>query len=320
MGVDFTVIQVDRITKRYTDTVAVDGLSFQVQKGEILGLLGPNGAGKTTTMRILTGYLTADTGKVNIAGCDIPEHSLAARRHVGYLPENNPLYPDMDVISYLSFIGAMRGLSRQSLHQRVDQVVSMTGLEMMAHKLIGELSKGYCQRVGLAQAIIHDPDILILDEPTVGLDPNQIVEIRSLIRSFGREKTIILSSHILPEVSATCSRIIILNRGKLAGSGTPDEMAVRARGGNSVTCVLKGPVEVMTEKLRAHINIRGVEYQGEEGEGRIRFRVITDPGVDIRESLFQMAVDNHWMMTELYRESLTLEEVFQHLTTEEGIS
>ncbi|MBN1546016.1 MAG: ATP-binding cassette domain-containing protein, partial [Syntrophaceae bacterium] len=226
------MIEVERITKRYADTVAVDALSFQVQKGEILGLLGPNGAGKTTTMRILTGYLAADAGNATVAGWDVAEHSLEARSHIGYLPENNPLYQDMDVRAYLSFIAAMRGLPRAELRNRVNHVVEMTGLDKMVHKLIGELSKGYCQRVGLAQAMVHDPEILILDEPTVGLDPNQIVEIRSLIRSFGKEKTVILSSHILPEVAATCSRIIILNRGKLAGSGTPEEMAARSRGGN----------------------------------------------------------------------------------------
>jgi ABC-2 type transport system ATP-binding protein len=314
------MIDVEQITKRYAETVAVDHLSFQVEKGEILGLLGPNGAGKTTTMRILTGYLAADAGKVTVSGWDLLDHALEIRRHIGYLPENNPLYPDMGVMEYLSFIAAMRGLPKAGRQSRIDQVVEMTGLEKMAHKNIGELSKGYCQRVGLAQAIVHDPEILILDEPTVGLDPNQIVEIRSLIQRFGTEKTIILSSHILPEVAATCSRIIILNRGKIVGSGTPEEMSVRARGGHAVTFVLNGPVDVVMAKLKATREIKEVELKGDEGTGKARFRVITDDSVDIRETIFRMAVDNQWVLTELYRESLSLEEVFQHLTIEEALS
>ena len=313
------MIDVEEITKRYAETVAVDRLSFQVEKGEILGLLGPNGAGKTTTMRILTGYLAADSGKVTVAGLDLRDHSLEIRRLIGYLPENNPLYPDMGVMEYLLFIAAMRGLPKTGRRNRIDRVIELTGLEKMAHKNIGELSKGYCQRVGLAQAIVHDPEILILDEPTVGLDPNQIVEIRSLIQRFGADKTIILSSHILPEVAATCSRVIILNSGKLAGSGTPEEMSVRARGGNAVTFVLKGPVDAITEKLKSRGDIKKIEIKGDEGSWKTRFRVITDGSVDIREAVFMMAVENQWVLSELYRESLSLEEIFQHLTIEEAV-
>ncbi len=314
------MIDLENITKRYGETVAVDHLSFQVEKGEILGLLGPNGAGKTTTMRVLTGYLAADSGKVTVAGLTLEDHPIEIRRRIGYLPENNPLYPDMGVMEYLSFIAAMRGLPKACRQDRIDQVIEMTGLEKMVHKNIGELSKGYCQRVGLAQAIVHDPEILILDEPTVGLDPNQIVEIRSLIQRFGTDKTIILSSHILPEVAATCSRIIILNHGKLAGSGTPEEMSVRARGGNAVTFVLKGPVDIIKEKLKANRDIRKIDITGDEGSGKTRIRVITDGSVDIRETIFLMAVANQWVLSELYRESLSLEEVFQHLTIEEAVS
>ena len=314
------MIDLENITKRYGETVAVDHLSFQVEKGEILGLLGPNGAGKTTTMRVLTGYLAADSGKVTVAGLTLEDHPIEIRRRIGYLPENNPLYPDMGVMEYLSFIAAMRGLPKACRQDRIDQVIEMTGLEKMVHKNIGELSKGYCQRVGLAQAIVHDPEILILDEPTVGLDPNQIVEIRSLIQRFGTDKTIILSSHILPEVAATCSRIIILNHGKLAGSGTPEEMSVRARGGNAVTFVLKGPVDIIKEKLKANRDIRKIDITDDEGSGKTRIRVITDGSVDIRETIFLMAVANQWVLSELYRESLSLEEVFQHLTIEEAVS
>ncbi len=314
------MIDVEKITKRYAETVAVDQLSFQVGKGEILGLLGPNGAGKTTTMRILAGYLEADAGKVTVAGLDLSDRPLEIRRHIGYLPENNPLYPDMGVMDYLSFIAAMRQLPRAGRRERIKRVIEMTGLGRMVHKNIGELSKGYCQRVGLAQAILHDPEILILDEPTVGLDPNQIVEIRSLIRQFGSEKTVILSSHILPEVSATCSRIIILNRGKIAGSGAPDEMSARARGGKAVTFVLDGAVEAVVAKLKENNQIREIEIKGEEGSGRMRYRVITEDTMDIRETIFRIAVENHWVLYELYRESLSLEEVFQHLTIEEVVS
>ncbi|MFA7684680.1 MAG: ATP-binding cassette domain-containing protein [Syntrophales bacterium] len=313
------MIEMDQITKRYGETVAVDRLSFRVAKGEILGLLGPNGAGKTTIMRILTGYLAADDGKINVSGWHLPEQSLEIRRKIGYLPESNPLYPDMGVVDYLSFITSMRGVTRRDRKRRVDEVIKIAGLEKMAHKNIGELSKGYCQRVGLAQAIVHDPDILVLDEPTVGLDPNQIVEIRHLIQRFGREKTVLLSSHILPEVAATCSRIIILNRGRIVGSGTPEEMSVRARGGHAVTFALNAPSEAVITRLKASRPVKNIECLGETGEGIWRFRVITDDDIDIRETIFRMAVDNQWVLTELYRESLSLEEVLQHLTVEEVV-
>jgi len=314
------MIEVEQVTKCYGETVAVDHLSFRVEKGEILGLLGPNGAGKTTTMRILTGYLAADAGEISLDGLRLPDQSLEIRRHIGYLPENNPLYPDMGVVEYLSFIAAMRGLPKAIRKNRIDHVIAMTGLEKMAHKNIGELSKGYCQRVGLAQAIVHDPQILILDEPTVGLDPNQIVEIRSLIQRFGKEKTIILSSHILPEVEATCSRVIILNRGKLVGSGTPEAMSIHARGGHAVTFVLKAPAAEVMAQFRAMPEVKEIELKGEEGVGQMKYRIITADLVDMRETIFRMAVDNHWVLMELYRESLSLEEVFQHLTVTEAAS
>jgi len=314
------MIEVEHVTKCYGETVAVDDLCFRVEKGEILGLLGPNGAGKTTTMRILTGYLAADGGTMTVAGWRHPDQSLEIRRHIGYLPDNNPLFPDMTVIEHLSFVAAMRRVPKVIRKNRIDLAVAMTGLEKMAYKNIGELSKGYCQRVGLAQTIVHDPEILILDEPTVGLDPNQIVEIRSLIQRFGKEKTIILSSHILPEVAATCSRVIILNRGKLAGSGTPEEMSARARGGNAVTFVLKAPAAEVMFKFRAMPEVKEIELKGEEGAGRMKYRIITDDAIDMRETIFRVAVDNQWVLMELYRESLSLEEVFQHLTVTEAAS
>ncbi|MEI6126579.1 MAG: ATP-binding cassette domain-containing protein, partial [Pseudomonadota bacterium] len=219
------MIEVENLSKSYGTTKALQNISFRIEKGEVVGFLGPNGAGKSTTMRILTCYLAADSGTARIAGLDINKSPVEVKRRIGYLPENNPLYMDMGVRDYLSFIAKMRKIPSSSIKEKVARAVHTCGLESMASKDIGELSKGYRQRLGLAQALIHDPEVLILDEPTIGLDPHQIIEIRNLIKGIGREKTVILSSHILPEVSATCDRVLIISKGKIAGSGTPEELA-----------------------------------------------------------------------------------------------
>ena len=312
------MIEAENLTKRYGDTVAVDNVSFSVQKGEIVGLLGPNGAGKTTTMRILTCYLPPDAGKATIAGKDIHEQSLAVRHCLGYLPENNPLYADIGVVDYLKFIAHIRNIPRKHITSKLKGMIEACGLEPVINKRIGELSKGFCQRVGLAQTMIHDPDILILDEPTVGLDPNQILEIRELIKRIGEEKTVILSSHILPEVAATCKRIIIMNNGQIVGSGTPEEMSTRAKGGGVVNVVIRGPVEEIKEKLSSMEKVKDFKIKDSETDGLTRFEVISTGEEALNEELFRMVAANGWSLSELYRESLSLEDVFQQLTLKEN--
>jgi len=312
------MIEAENLTKRYGDTVAVDDVSFSVKKGEIVGLLGPNGAGKTTTMRILTCYLPPDGGKATIAGKDILEQSFDVRHSLGYLPENNPLYTDMGVVDYLRFIAHIRKLPRKDLTSKLKAMIEVCGLEPVLNKRIGELSKGFCQRVGLAQTMIHDPDILILDEPTVGLDPNQIVEIRELIKRLGEEKTVILSSHILPEVAATCKRIIIMNNGKIVGSGTPEEMSTRAKGGGVIKIAIRGPVETIKEKLGSMAKVKNFKVKDSQTDGWTRFEVISTGEEDLNEELFRMVVANGWSLSELYQETLSLEDVFQQLTLKEN--
>src|SRR5690606_24336381 len=224
-------IRIENLSKRYGNQVAVDNISFNVRTGEILGFLGPNGAGKSTSMKMITGYLGIGSGDILIGGKSIREYGDELKKHVGYLPENNPLYLDMPVIDYLRFCAALQCVPKAMINDRIRSMVGMCGLNAEKHKKIGELSKGYRQRVGLAQAMIHDPQVLILDEPTTGLDPNQIVEIRKLIRELGKEKTVILSTHILPEVEATCDRILIINKGKIVADGTPELLRQQATGG-----------------------------------------------------------------------------------------
>jgi ABC-2 type transport system ATP-binding protein len=312
------MIEVQNLTKRYGDTIAVNAISFSVTKGEIVGLLGPNGAGKTTTMRILTCYLPADDGKATVAGKDVFEQSLEVRRCIGYLPENNPLYAEMGVVDYLRFIASIRKIPRKQVNGKIREMIEVCGLEPVMNKNVGELSKGFCQRVGLAQAMIHNPDILILDEPTVGLDPNQIVEIRELIKRIGEEKTVILSSHILPEVAATCTRIIIMNNGRIAGSGTPEEMSTRAKGGGVIHIVIRGPVGMIKEKLHSMPNVKSFEVKGAEGDTKTHFEVISTGADSVAEELFRMVADNGWTLSELRQETLSLEDVFQQLTLRES--
>nr|MBP7323072.1 ATP-binding cassette domain-containing protein [Deltaproteobacteria bacterium] len=311
------MIEVQNLIKRYGQTVAVNNISFSVDKGEIVGLLGPNGAGKTTTMRILTCYLPADGGIVKVADKDVAEQALQVRQQIGYLPENNPIYEDMSVVDYLRFIARIRHLARQKINGAIKETAEVCGLGAVIGRRIGELSKGFRQRVGLAQSIIHDPPILILDEPTVGLDPNQIIEIRELIKRLGTEKTVILSSHILPEVAATCKRIIIMNQGRIAGSGTPEEMAARARGGGVITMVVQGPAEDVRDKIQSLSTVKKVAVAGSEGNGKTRFEVVSTGAAGVTEELFRLAVANGWTLSELHQETVTLEDVFQQLTIKE---
>ena len=324
------MITVTNLTKRYGPTLAVDNISFEVKKGEILGFLGPNGAGKSTTMKILTCYVPPDEGKATLDGLDTLDDSLKIREKIGYLPENTPLYHDMGVIDYLKFVAEVRKIPKNMRKKRVKETAHLCGLDKELGKNIGQLSKGFRQRVGLAQTLIHNPDILILDEPTTGLDPNQIIEIRSLIKEIGQEKTVILCSHILPEVQATCNRIIIIKDGRIVGSGTPEELAAQAQGGEEIVyIVINGPQDKIQEKLEAMENVQSCRLLNSEagslcgagspcGSGGHRFEVKSQSGVDIRESLFHLVVKNQWSLTELQKTSITLEDVFKQLTTEEN--
>jgi len=317
------MIEVQELRKSFGPNVAVDGISFEVQKGEILGFLGPNGAGKTTTMRILTCYIPADSGTARLAGYDTFEGSIEVRKRVGYLPESAPLYLDMGVIDYLTFIATIRNIPKNKINTRIKEMIRVCGLQRETHKYIGQLSKGYRQRVGLAQTLIHDPEILILDEPTSGLDPIQIIEIRELIKEIGREKTVILCSHILSEVQATCGRIIIINRGKLVGSGTPEELADQAKGKETVYISIRGPLPAILAiigRMNHVVEVESLEPEGTEFPGDKELHAIvvrTDKGKDIKEDLFRCVMENGWSLSELRAESITLEDVFKQLTCQE---
>jgi ABC-2 type transport system ATP-binding protein len=309
------MIQVENLTKDYGTVRAVDRVSFNVRKGEVLGFLGPNGAGKSTTMKILTCFLAPTGGTARVAGLDVFEQSLEVRQRIGYLPEDTPIYRDMTVREFLEFCAEVRGMSKDKREGRIKEIGGRCGLGDHAGKLIGELSKGYRQRVGLAQAMLHDPDILILDEPTSGLDPNQIVEIRELIKEVGKEKTVILSTHILPEVEATCSRVIIISRGKVVADDTTEKLRARQRGDRYRVVVAANGVPADTIRARLG-SLTGVgtceSFRGEDGA--YSFAIDATTPDDLRRSLFKTAVDNRWTLLELVRESVSLEDVFRNLT------
>jgi len=308
------MIEVNGLTKRFGQVVAVDGISFSIDKGEVVGFLGPNGAGKTTTMRILTGFLRPDEGDIKICGEDVVENPIEVKRRIGYLPEDNPLYTSLTVKEYLQFVAEVRKITDGGA---VRDAIEISGLEEVTTRPIGELSKGYRQRVGLAQAILHNPDILIMDEPTSGLDPTQIVSIRSLIKELGKEKTIIISTHILPEVSATCSRVIIIHRGKIIARGTPDELQRDITSeGERVEMVIKASLESVNSVLRDIDWIRNYSVTSSE-EGTLRVSIEGKLNGDTRERLFYLAVDNRWVILEMRRERASLEDVFLQLTTQE---
>ncbi len=309
------MIEVEHLSKNYGATRAVQDISFRVAQGEVVGFLGPNGAGKSTTMRMLTCYIAPDGGTAQVAGFDITASPLEVKKRIGYLPENNPLYLEMGVIEYLGFIASMRGIARHAAKGRVGDVLDLCGLAPMAAKDVGELSKGYRQRLGLAQALIHDPDVLILDEPTIGLDPHQIIEIRNLIKDIGREKTVILSSHILPEVAATCDRVLILSRGRIVGSGTPEELAAMSGGGQATVAAIRGPRDSIEAALGELPGITSVSYLGQEG-GLERFELASAD--DLSEKIFFLVSSNGWSLSELYRKSINLEDVFMDLTMREA--
>jgi len=304
-------IVIENLTKRYGVQKAIDNISFKVATGEIIGFLGPNGAGKTTTMKIITSYLAPDEGDVFIGGRSVMENPVETKRHIGYLPENNPLYFDMPVIDYLEFCARIQGIEKSRVVNRVAEMIKITGLNHEKHKKIGELSKGYRQRVGLAQAMIHDPQILILDEPTSGLDPNQIAEIRKLIRELGREKTVILSTHILPEVEATCDRIFIINKGKLVADGTPDTLRKQAQGTDIIRVKIEdGNPDTIFKALKELESVTMVDFADRQFN---RFNVHCKSD-RVKRDIFSLCVQNKWVLTEMTPFETKLEDIFRELT------
>jgi ABC-2 type transport system ATP-binding protein len=309
------MISIENLTKYYGETRAVDNVSLEVRQGEILGLLGPNGAGKTTTMRVLTGYLRATSGTVRVKDIDIAEKPLAAKKLMGYLPEAAPLYPEMLVYDYLSYVADVRGLGGVAKRERILTIADLCGLAEVMHRPISELSKGYLQRVGLGHAMMSDPEILILDEPTSGLDPNQIVEIRSIIKEIGKRKTVIFSTHILTEAEATCDRIVIINRGKIVADGTTETL--RASGADSVVrCSLAGADAESARRLLGGIEgVRSVDLlPGEHEAGALRLEIRAS--ADLRQSIYRAVRRTDWDLLELVQEKQSLESIFRTLTKE----
>ena len=306
------MIDVEHFTMKYYGPPAVEDITFRIPEGAIVGFLGPNGAGKTSTMRVLTGYLAPTEGEVRIAGHDVVREPIAARAAIGYLPENVALYPEMRVREYLAYRADLEGVRRGDRAARVADAMERCLITDVAEKTAGTLSKGYRQRVALAGALVHRPPILILDEPTVGLDPKQIIKIRELIKELGRERTVLLSTHILPEVEAVCDQVLIIDRGKIVGQGTPEELRRRGSGASIVRAAFAGDVPAR-EVLSAIDGVRTIEETRTEGETRVRIEAAE--GIDVRETVFRQAVENRWVMRELVGETVTLEDVFVRLTT-----
>lgn len=312
------MIEVDHLTKSYGKNLAVNDISFTVEKGEILGFLGPNGAGKTTTMRILTGYLPATTGSARIAGFDVFEKSMEVRRRIGYLPETPPLYPEMNVHAYLEFVARIKGVPGSEIAKRVERAMEMANLTDRRNELIKRLSRGFKQRVGIAQAIVHNPDVVILDEPTVGLDPKQIIEMRKLIKGLAGEHTIILSTHILPEASQTCDRVVIINRGRIAAVDTPENLTTQLKGSERVHMEVRGEEEALREAFDQVEGVTKVDVEAIENSDHLKAIVESESGTDLRGKLAAAVIDKGLELFELKAVSLSLEDIFLQLTTEES--
>jgi len=311
------VIEVQNLVKHYGSVKAVDDISFTVEKGEILGFLGPNAAGKTTTMRIITGFMPASAGTVKVAGYDVFEQGLEVKKRIGYLPENPPLYSDMRVRDYLSFVARIKGVNSKTINAEVDRVAERLSVVEVMDNHISKLSKGYKQRVGFAQALLNNPPVLILDEPTNGLDPRQIIEVREIIKSLGNDHTVILSTHILPEVSMTCNRVAIINEGKLVKIDTPDNLTKQLRGSESIILQVEGPVNEVESAFSQHQSVTAVAVQPTSRENVATYRVETSIGSDIRKELAALVVNRGWGLFELKSEGLSLEDIFLKLTTKE---
>ncbi|MDE3178327.1 MAG: ATP-binding cassette domain-containing protein [Acidobacteriota bacterium] len=308
------MIEVQQLTKRYGPTLAVSDVTFEAKKGEVLGFLGPNGAGKTTTMRVITGYLPPTSGIVKVAGYDVVEESIEARKRTGYLPEIPPVYTDMRVSEYLAFAGRIKGVPRRDLARRMAEVSEKCAIGDVQRRPIGKLSKGYRQRVGLAQALIHNPDVLVLDEPTAGLDPKQIIETRELIRGLAGQHTVILSTHILPEAAKTCDRVVVINDGKVVAQGTPEELMRRQQGFEAVLVTAEGPGGEIRARLE---RVEGVNQVDERGaaDGQVTFEVHAAKDKDVRGELARAIVESQWRLLELRSSGMSLEDIFLKLTT-----
>jgi gliding motility-associated transport system ATP-binding protein len=309
------MIEVSSLTKRYGRKTAVDAVSFTVQKGEILGFLGPNGAGKTTTMRILTCYLPPTEGTARVAGYDVFEQPIEVKKRIGYIPETPPLYPDMSVSEFLDFAAKIKGVAKRERRARIDEAIEKTRVADVRRTLIGKLSKGYRQRVGLAQAILANPDVLILDEPTSGLDPKQIIETRELIKALGGEHTIVLSTHILPEVSMTCGRVLIINKGRVVAEDTPENLTHRLRGAGALRVEARGPAPDVEAVLRLVAGVASVREKTDGGRDVAAFEIEAEAGRDVRAEVARAVVLKGFDLVGLHQVGMSLEEIFLHLTT-----
>jgi ABC-2 type transport system ATP-binding protein len=313
------LIEVENLTKYYGPTRAIENVSFKVEKGEILGLLGPNGAGKTTIMRILTGFFQPTSGKARVANFDVVEEPLEVKKRIGYLPEIPPLYNEMTVSSYLEYVAKLKGIDFKEIKKKVSKTMEMTKISNVEGRIVGRLSRGYKQRVGLAQALLSDPEVLILDEPTIGLDPKQIIEVRELIKSFGGEKTVILSSHILPEVSMTCEKIVIIDKGNVIAVDTQEQLSKRLkRGGEKIFVKIKGQENDIIKQISQIKGIKGLQKELEE-DGIISLSLESEGDKEIREEIFKTVVSNKWILYEMRAEHMSLEDVFLKLTTKEEV-
>jgi ABC-2 type transport system ATP-binding protein len=310
------VISVEHLTKRYATKTAIEGMSFQVEKGEILGFLGPNGAGKTTTMRIITGYMPSTDGTVKVDGYDVADQPLEVRRRIGYLPENPPLYYEMTVAGYLRFVAKLKGVASSNLKSEVDRVMGKVNVTDVQSRIISKLSKGYKQRVGIAQALLNDPPVLILDEPTIGLDPKQIHEVRELVKSLAGNHTVVLSTHILPEVEQTCHRVIIIDRGKIVAVDTPQNLRAQIQGAARIVMEIEGPSDDVMTAVKGVPGVLDVRVANQDGP-RSRFYIDSETGREIRTDLARTVVQKGWGLLELQSESMSLEDIFIKLTTAE---
>ncbi len=306
------MIEVENLTKYYGDFPAVEDISFTVNKGEVLGFLGPNAAGKTTTMRVLTGFMPPTSGSARIAGFDVVDQSLEARRHIGYLPETVPLYTEMSVVDYLEFMGKIRGMDKQWRRRRIGEVIDICRLGDYRSSLIGKLSKGFRQRVGIAQAVLHEPEVLIMDEPTIGIDPIQVVETRNLIKGFGGDHTVILSTHILPEVSMVCQRVIIIHEGQVVAIDRPENLSERLRGTERLEVDIRGPSAEVMSALRDIPGVQEIARIDRDGVGV--YNIETTSGADLREEISNLVLRRGWGLLRLQPIQMSLEEIFLRLT------
>jgi ABC-2 type transport system ATP-binding protein len=311
------MIEVENLTKYYGNIPAIEDITFTAEKGEILGFLGPNGAGKTTTMRILSCFMPATRGTARVAGYDVFKNSMEVRKGIGYQPENVPIYRDMSVSAYLNFVAQVRGIDRRERKTKIGKAMDECGITGVSGKLIGKLSKGYRQRVGIAQALVHDPEVLILDEPTIGLDPRQIHGMRDLIKNLGGQRTIILSTHILPEVSMTCQRVVIINEGRLIAVDTPDNLMARLQKGTKILAEIEGPPDDIMKELKGVSGVTNIEKKDAKSDNTFTYLIDSTIDRDIRKELFAAVSKNGWLLTEIRQIDMSLEDIFLKLVTEE---